>query len=291
MLVQAANQRRASRTRRPRTSSPRAWTCSSWSPNNAKTAATIVESAHKAGVPVIAYDRLIRDSDVDLYVSFDAVRVGELQSRIRSCKHVPKGNYVLIGGAPTDNNALLVRDGQMKVAQAPHRQGRHQDRGRPVGQGLAARRGPEDHGERAHPQQQQGGRGGRVRTTARRAAPSRPWASRSSRARSWSRARTPTSPACQRILAGTQTMTVYKPQSTKLAPRRRRWPILLARKQPLADQTSADEQRQEGRARASSSTPIAVDKDNIVADRGRGRLPQARGRSTGTCPKEQCPKP
>src|SRR3954451_2225970 len=38
-------------------------------PHNSKTAATIVESAHRAGVPVIAYDRLINDADVDLYLS------------------------------------------------------------------------------------------------------------------------------------------------------------------------------------------------------------------------------
>src|SRR6266513_1597017 len=82
-------------------------------PHNAKTAATIVDSAHKAGVPVIAYDRLIADSDLDLYVTFDPVRVGELQGDY-AVKRKPKGNYVLIGGAPTDNNALLLREGQMK---------------------------------------------------------------------------------------------------------------------------------------------------------------------------------
>ena len=76
--------------------------------------AVIVESAHKMGVPVIAYDRLIRDADVDLYVSFDAVRVGEMQADYL-VKRKPKGNYVLIGGAPTDNNALLFREGQMNV--------------------------------------------------------------------------------------------------------------------------------------------------------------------------------
>ena len=37
--------------------------------------------AHEAGIPVIAYDRLIRDCDLDLYVSFDNVRVGELQAQ------------------------------------------------------------------------------------------------------------------------------------------------------------------------------------------------------------------
>src|SRR4051812_45315596 len=50
-------------------------------PHNGKSAATIVESAHKAGVKVIAYDRLITDSDVDLYVSFDNVKVGEMQAQ------------------------------------------------------------------------------------------------------------------------------------------------------------------------------------------------------------------
>jgi D-xylose transport system substrate-binding protein len=83
-------------------------------PHNGKTAATIVESAHKAGVPVIAYDRLIRDCDLDYYVAFDAPRVGELQAKYL-VKRVPKGNYVIIEGAPTDNNAHLLREGQMKI--------------------------------------------------------------------------------------------------------------------------------------------------------------------------------
>ena len=38
--------------------------------------ATVVAAAHKVGVPVMAYDRLILDSDLDLYVSFDNMRVG-----------------------------------------------------------------------------------------------------------------------------------------------------------------------------------------------------------------------
>ncbi len=83
-------------------------------PHNAKTTATIVEAAHKLKVPVIAYDRLILDSDVDLYISFDNVKVGELQAEYL-VKRKPTGNYVLIGGAPTDNNARLFRDGQMNI--------------------------------------------------------------------------------------------------------------------------------------------------------------------------------
>ncbi len=83
-------------------------------PHNGKSAANIVEAAHKVNVPVIAYDRLISDSDLDLYVSIDAVRVGEMQAEY-IVKLVPKGNYVLIEGAPTDFNATLLRNGQMKV--------------------------------------------------------------------------------------------------------------------------------------------------------------------------------
>src|SRR5437016_4491629 len=49
-------------------------------PHNGKTAAFIVEAAHRAGVPVMAYDRLINDADVDLYMSFDNERVGQMQS-------------------------------------------------------------------------------------------------------------------------------------------------------------------------------------------------------------------
>jgi D-xylose transport system substrate-binding protein len=81
-------------------------------PHNGDIAASIVEKAHAAGVPVISYDRLIKNSEPDLYVSHQVVRMGEMQGEY-ALKHAPKGNYVLIGGAPTDNNALLLRQGQM----------------------------------------------------------------------------------------------------------------------------------------------------------------------------------
>src|SRR5881398_365590 len=83
-------------------------------PHNGEIAASIVEAAHRKGVPVISYDRLIRDSDVDLYLSHQVERIGEMQADY-ALKHVPKGNYVLIGGSPTDYNALLLRKGQMNI--------------------------------------------------------------------------------------------------------------------------------------------------------------------------------
>src|SRR2546422_2495504 len=83
-------------------------------PHNGEIAASIVEAAHRKGVPVISYDRLIRDSDVDLYLSHQVERIGEMQADY-ALKHVPRGNYVLIGGSPTDYNAILLRKGQMNI--------------------------------------------------------------------------------------------------------------------------------------------------------------------------------
>jgi len=83
-------------------------------PHNGEIAASIVEAAHRRGVPVIAYDRLIRNCDVDLYISHQVVRMGEMQAEY-ALQHVPKGNYVLIGGSPTDYNAILLHNGQMNI--------------------------------------------------------------------------------------------------------------------------------------------------------------------------------
>jgi len=85
-------------------------------PHNGKIMASVVEAAHKQNIKVLAYDRIINDCDLDYYISFDNVRVGELQSQYL-VERVPKGNYVLIGGAPTDYNAILFRKGQMNILQ------------------------------------------------------------------------------------------------------------------------------------------------------------------------------
>ena len=83
-------------------------------PHNGEIAATIVEMAHREGVPVISYDRMIRNADVDLYLSHQVVRMGEMQARYL-LERAPKGNYIIVQGAPTDNNARLLHDGQMNV--------------------------------------------------------------------------------------------------------------------------------------------------------------------------------
>jgi len=77
-------------------------------------AATAVEEVAKKGVHVIAYDRLIKTSKIAAYVSFDNVDVGRNQAKgVLAVKN--SGNFVLLGGSPTDNNAHLFRAGQMEV--------------------------------------------------------------------------------------------------------------------------------------------------------------------------------
>ncbi len=83
-------------------------------PHNGVVAASIVEAAKKQCVPVISYDRLIKNADVDLYVSHQVVKIGEMQAKYL-LDRVSKGNYLIIGGSPTDNNAILLHDGQMNI--------------------------------------------------------------------------------------------------------------------------------------------------------------------------------
>ncbi len=76
----------------------------------------IVKKAHAANIPVISYDRLIKNSNVDYYVSTDNINIGELQADYLS-KISPVGNYALITGPTTDNNAFLLHLGWLNVLQ------------------------------------------------------------------------------------------------------------------------------------------------------------------------------
>jgi D-xylose transport system substrate-binding protein len=255
-------------------------------PHNAKTAATIVDSAHKAGVPVIAYDRLIADSDVDLYVSFDAVRIGEQQAQYAT-QRVPKGAYVLIGGSPSDNNALLLRQGQMNILKPlvdkkdvtivsdqfakdwqPVEALKIMENGltrtgNKVDAVVASNDGTAGGAVQALDEQKLTGK---VLVTGQDADVA----------------------ACQRILAGTQTMTIYKPIQ-KLAAKAAEVALLLARKQPVPDKTTPVNN---GKKDVPSILlePIPVDKANlmqtVVADGFHTRDQICRD-----LPPEQCPKP
>ncbi len=75
-----------------------------------------VQAASDAGIPVIAYDRLIEDSRA-FYLTFDNIEVGRMQARA-VLEAAPTGNYVMIKGSPTDPNADFLRGGQQEVLQS-----------------------------------------------------------------------------------------------------------------------------------------------------------------------------
>jgi len=84
-------------------------------PHDTERASRIVNAAHAKHVPVISYDRLA-DAPVDLYVGFDLFSVGTEQAQ-SLVNNAPKGRYLLLGGSKLDANSKVVRDGQMKVLQ------------------------------------------------------------------------------------------------------------------------------------------------------------------------------
>ncbi|HLX84088.1 MAG TPA: substrate-binding domain-containing protein [Terriglobales bacterium] len=83
-------------------------------PHETARAGRMVDFAKLANVKVISYDRLAENSDVDLYISFDRIKIGKMQAE-SLVKLAPRGNYVLIAGSPSDEGAKTLHDEQMKV--------------------------------------------------------------------------------------------------------------------------------------------------------------------------------
>jgi len=84
---------------------------------NSEIGGTVAQKANAQGIPTIDYDRLNLGGSSEYYVSFDNVKVGELQGQgLADALKDKKGAQVIeIEGAPTDNNATLFHDGQEKV--------------------------------------------------------------------------------------------------------------------------------------------------------------------------------
>ena len=83
-------------------------------PHNGQVMATAVERAKKQGVPVVAYDRLIKSDDVDVVVSHLHSLAGEMQAKY-ALEKAPNGNYIMIYGASTDNNAQIMEKSQKET--------------------------------------------------------------------------------------------------------------------------------------------------------------------------------
>ena len=230
-------------------------------PHNGAAMARAVEMAHAEGIPVLSYDRLITGADTDLYITFDNVKVGELQAQFIADRLPPQGKLRLIRiyGAKTDNNAVLFKQGQDNILNPLIQSGRIEvvfedwaEDWKPenakkitnaaitkAGQGidaiLASNDGTAGGAIQALIEE---GLAGKVIVTGQDADLA----------------------GCQRIVAGTQTMTVYKPLSV-LAKQAADLAVKLASRRPIF----AKEESDNGKVKVPSVfLPIyAVTKENL----------------------------
>ncbi|ERK31537.1 sugar ABC transporter substrate-binding protein [Clostridium intestinale] len=70
----------------------------------------LVEDAHAVGIKVISYEAIAINSDINFFIGFNNIRVGELQGRYLTT-YVPKGNYILLSGSPKGE---LFKEGAME---------------------------------------------------------------------------------------------------------------------------------------------------------------------------------
>lgn len=75
----------------------------------------VVKEAKKAGIKVVAYDRLISNADVDLYISFDNEKVGELMAEALVSKLDKNKEILMLCGPTTDTNVAFVEKGFYQV--------------------------------------------------------------------------------------------------------------------------------------------------------------------------------
>lgn len=92
-------------------------------PYKADSLTEVINKAHEAGIKVISYDRLIKNANSDLYISFNNEKVGEIQAqyvidevraKLGSDKKI---KVAYVGGSPDDNNSKLLKKGSYSVLQ------------------------------------------------------------------------------------------------------------------------------------------------------------------------------
>lgn len=85
---------------------------------NQTTAAAIAREAASKNIRIVAYERLIQNCPLDLFITFDHYLAGKQMAEY-AISHQPVGNYVIISGDKTDKNAELIEQGYESVL-APH---------------------------------------------------------------------------------------------------------------------------------------------------------------------------
>jgi D-xylose transport system substrate-binding protein len=85
-------------------------------PQDATQASAMVDAAKAKNVPVVSYDRLINSDKIDLYISHQVPVIGRKIAEY-ALQKAPEGNYVMVYGASTDNNAVIMKKEQLAVLQ------------------------------------------------------------------------------------------------------------------------------------------------------------------------------
>ena len=230
-------------------------------PHNGAAMTRAVKSANEAKIPVISYDRLILNATVDYYRSFDNGKVGEAQANYVAAR-LPAdrpARLVRIYGAPTDNNAKLFKQGQDSVIEPLVKAGKiqviHEDwaldwkpdvakkimnaavtkNGREIDAVLVTNDGTAGGAIQSLLEE---GLAGKVIVTGQDADLA----------------------ACQRILRGTQSMTIYKPLK-KLATLAAEVAVQVAKGEH--PKTTSEIDNGAKKVPAIFANVIAVDKDNL----------------------------
>ncbi len=232
-------------------------------PHNGDAMAKAVSLAHDAGIPVLSYDRLIRNCDLDLYMTFDNFHVGELQAQFlvdALAKIGPgKKRIIRLYGAKTDNNAVVFKAGQDKVLQPLLDSGAievvHEDwveDWKPENAKKVANAGINKAGHNfdAILASNDGTAGGAIQALIEEGLAGKVLVT----------GQDADLAACQRIVAGTQSMTVYKPLKN-LADRAAEYAVKLAQRHPVIAAGSYDN----GQIQVPTVLldVIAVTKDNL----------------------------
>jgi D-xylose transport system substrate-binding protein len=214
----------------------------------------VLKKAKEAGIKIVAYDRLLRNTNADLYISFDNEEVGRLMGETL-IKEVPsEGNIITIFGPTTDNNVQFVEKGfndvieksNLNVIYTVYAKGwLAEEAFEAVNEGLAINEkidgvlcGNDNLASQAVRALSENRMAGNVVVTGQDADLA----------------------ACQRIVEGTQTMTVYKPVD-KLAKSAAEYAVKLAKNKEIGALTTINDGKYD--IPYVKLEPISVMKDNI----------------------------
>ena len=209
-------------------------------PHNGAALTRAMKSAKEAGIPVISYDRLILNSDIALYLTFDNVKVGELQAKwvLDRWPADKPLRLVRIYGAPTDNNAKLFKQGQDNILGPLLRSGRvtvvaedwaldwKPENAKKIMNAAITKSG---HGFDAVLAANDGTAGGAIQALLEEGLAGKVLVT----------GQDADLPACQRIMRGTQSMTVFKPVA-RLAMLAARTAVAVARGEKPTGTSSLD---------------------------------------------------